>query len=86
MFCVLFCFLQGITLADFCFFQPQFGSYLGDREGPVLVSFLDNRPENLEVKPKNKLSFTSFYASALLIAVFVLRLSICLSHSCDRDV
>lgn len=70
----------------FVFPPPQFGSYLGGREGPVLVSFLDNPPENLEVKPKNKLSFTSFYASALLIAVFVLRLSICLSHSCDRDV
>lgn len=80
----MFCFLQGLTLADFWVFFPTIWQLFG--WGPVLVSFLDNPPENFEVKPKNKLSFTSFYASALLIAVFVFRLSICLSHSCDRDV
>lgn len=50
-------FSQGITQADFL----QFGSYLGGREGPVLVSSMDYPPGNLEGKPKNKLSYTSFF-------------------------
>lgn len=33
------------------------------REGPVLVSFLDNPLENLEGKPRNKLSYTSIFFS-----------------------
>lgn len=32
------------------------------REGPVLVSFLDNPPANLDGKPRNKLSYMSFFS------------------------
>lgn len=42
----------------------KFGSYL-DREGPILVSLLDNLPKMKEMKPRNRLSYMSFVSCGL---------------------
>lgn len=67
------------------FFFPQFGSYLGCGVEPVLVSFLDNPPKNLEGKPNNKLSYTPFYAFVWLIA-FMFFWFVFPSYFCYYDV
>lgn len=64
-----FVFSQGITLAVFFAIWQQFGG----REGPGLVSFLDNPLENLEGRPSNKLSYKSsfffFFCNSLCFSV-----------------